>query len=168
MTTLHAQPYDISATGFFFETREEYDRKAAGNFNQMGLPVEEYELQFIDGEEIDGELFKALRLNQATIGEYLDACDEWDEGEKLRVIIAVGKYGYRFDLGSDMPGDLDVDIYEVNSLKKLAEQFVDDGLFGDIPAAIANYLDYGAIAHDLGCDYVETTIAGARLVYRCA
>lgn len=52
-------------------------------------------------------------------------------------------------------------------LKELAEQFVDEGLFGEIPKAIANYLDYDAIARDLGFDYSEITIAGARLIYRC-
>jgi len=167
MTRLYAQPYDISATGFYFETREEYEQKAARNFNQMGSPVEEDELQFIDGEEIDCKLFEALGVNQATFGKYLEACDEWHEDEKRRVTIAVGECGYRFDLGNDMPGDLDVDIYEVDSLRELAEQFVDEGLFGEIPAAIANYLDYDAIARDLSFDFSETTIAGTRLVYAC-
>lgn len=56
----------------------------------------------------------------------------------------------------------------VNSLKELAEQFVDEGLFGDIPTSIQSYLDYDAIARDLGCDYSETEIAGVRLIYRCS
>jgi hypothetical protein len=29
MTRLYAQPYDISATGFFFESAQEYNQKAA-------------------------------------------------------------------------------------------------------------------------------------------
>lgn len=167
MTQLYAQPYDISATGFYFDTLEEYEQKAAKNRNDYGQPVEEYELQFIDGEDIDCKLFTALGVNQATFGKYLEACDEWSEDEKRKVIIAAGEIGYSFDLGSDTPDDLEVDIYEVDSLKELAEQFVDEGLYGEIPAAIANYLDYDAIARDLGFDYTEITIAGTRLVYRC-
>ena len=167
MTQLYAQRYDISATGFYFDTREEYEQKAAKNRNQMGFPVEEYELQFIDGEDIDCKLFAALQVNQATFGKYLEACDEWSEDEKRKVIIAVGESGYSFDLGSDTPDDLEVDIYELDSLKELAKQFVDDGLYGEIPATIANYLDYDAIARDLGFDYTEIEIAGTRLVYRC-
>ena len=58
MTTLHAQPYDISANGFFFETTEEYNEKASKLVNSYGQPVEEFELQFIDGESIDADLFK--------------------------------------------------------------------------------------------------------------
>ncbi len=170
MTQLYAQPYDISATGFFFDTREEYEQKAAKNRNHYGQPVEEYELQFIDGEDIDCQLFKALSVCQATFGKYLEACDEWSEDEKRKIIIAVGEcgYSYSFNFDKNSPDDFEVDIYELDSLKELAEQFVDEGLFGPIPKAIENYLDYDAIARDLGLDYSEITIAGTNLIYRCS
>ena len=168
MTQLYAQPYDISATGFYFDTREEYEQKAAKNRNPYGQPVEEYEVQFIDGEDIDCKLFTALNVNQATFGKYLEACDEWSEDEKRKVIFAVGECGYSFDFDKNSPDDFEVDIYELNSLKELAEQYVDEGLYGEIPKAIANYLDYDAIARDLGFDYSEITLAGTRLIYRCS
>ncbi len=47
MTTLFAQPYDISANGFYFETAEEYNEKASKLLNSYGQPVEEFELQFM-------------------------------------------------------------------------------------------------------------------------
>lgn len=168
MTELFAQPYDINATGFYFRTEAEYAEKAAKNFNPYGGLVEEYELQFIDGESIDSNLFHALGVNQCNFAAYLEACDDWDDDQKRKVIIAVGECGYSFDLTSGDPDDFDVDLYEIDSLRELAEQFVDEGLFGDIPEPIRNYLDYDAIARDLGMDYTETTIAGTRLVYRCA
>ncbi len=167
MTTLYAQPYDISATGFYFDDAESYAQKAAKNFNPYGGLIEEYELQFIDGESIDAALFEALKVDQCSFGKFLDACDSWDDFQKQKVIIAVGECGYSFTLGTDDPDSLDVDIYPVESLKELAEQFLDEGLFGEIPASIQNYLDYDAIARDLGMDYTETTVAGERLVYRC-
>ena len=167
MTTLYAQPYDISATGFYFDSAEDYAQKAAKNFNPYGGLVEEYELQFIDGESIDAALFSALSVDQSNFPAYLEACDTWDDHQKQKVIIAVGECGYKFTLGIDDPDDLDVDIYQVETLRELAEQFVDEGLFGEIPASIQNYLDYDAIARDLGMDYTETLIAGGRLVYRC-
>jgi hypothetical protein len=58
MTKLFAQPYDISAYGFYFETAAEYEEKADKLLNSYGQPVEEFEMQFIDGEGIDSELFK--------------------------------------------------------------------------------------------------------------
>lgn len=167
MPRLYAQPYDISAAGFYFEAKEEYARKADRNFNQMGGLVEEYNCNSSNGEEIDCKLFEALGVDQANFGRYLEACDEWSEDDKRRVIIAVGECGYRFDLRNDTPDDMEVDIYELDSLKALAEQFVDEGLYGEIPSSIANYLDYDAIGRDLGFDYTETEIAGTRLVYRC-
>lgn len=63
---------------------------------------------------------------------------------------------------------MDVDIYPLSSLRELAEQFVEEGLFGDIPERIAHYLDFDAIARDLGMDYSQTEIAGENLVFRCA
>ena len=168
MTELFAQPYDISATGFYFRTASEYAEKAAKLRNSAGCPVEGFELQFIDGESIDAKLFEALGVNQGNFPQFLDACDAWDDNQKQKVIIAVGECGYRFDLASGDPDDFDIDLYEMDSLRELAEQFVDEGLFGEIPEPIRNYLDYDAIARDLGMDYSETTIAGTRLVYRCA
>jgi len=63
--------------------------------------------------------------------------------------------------------DADVDIYPDMNMRELAEQFVDEGLFGDIPANLACYLDYDAMARDLAMDYTEMEIVGQRLVYRC-
>jgi antirestriction protein len=81
--------------------------------------------------------------------------------------IAVGQAGYNFDLGKENPDQFDVDLYELDSLKDLAMQFVEEGLFGEIPENIQNYLDYDAIARDLGMDYSEITLAGTNYIYRC-
>ena len=59
MTTLFAQPYDISACGFYFETADEFTAKAIAATNDYGDPVEEFEIQFIDGADIDCELARA-------------------------------------------------------------------------------------------------------------
>lgn len=128
MTQLHAQPYDLSATGFYFETVEDFDAKANTNRNDFGQRVEEYEIQFIDGDAIDCALASSVGINQASFSQYLDA---------------------------------------VENLRELAEQFVDEGMFGDIPERLQPYLDHDAIARDLGFDYTETEIAGQRLIYRC-
>jgi hypothetical protein len=166
MTELYAQPYDISAKGFFFSSLESYNRKAAKLRNSYGQPVEEFEIQFIDGEEIDCALFSALGIHQGNIGPFFAAVETWEDDEKTRIIIAVGECDYSFDLETGSPDEFELDIYELDSLKDLAEQFVDDGLFGDIPDNIRHYLDMDAIARDLGMDYSETTVAGRRIVYR--
>ena len=94
MTQLFAQPYDISATGFYFETAAQYVAKAAKARNDYGQPVEEFELQFIDGEILDAEFANALEVNQVNFERYLELVDEWEEHEKIRFIIAVGECGF--------------------------------------------------------------------------
>ncbi|MEM9211834.1 MAG: antirestriction protein ArdA [Pseudomonadota bacterium] len=167
MVQLHAQPYDLAARGFYFETAEEFETKSKTNRNDCGDRVEEYEIQYIDGEDIDCDLAKAIGINQGNYSAFLDCVDTWEEWEKINVIVHVGECGGAFD--PDMsPDHLDVDIYWEDSLKDLAIQFVEEGLFGDIPGHLQNYIDYEAIANDLACDgYSETVIAGQRLIYRC-
>ena len=166
-TTLYAQPYDLAASGFYFESAEDYAAKAKALQNDHGQPVEEFEIQFIDGERIDAELAKATGLHQGDIVAFFEKTEGWSEHDKQTIIIAVGECGYAFDWGRSDPADFDVEIYAAQSLRELAEQFVEEGLFGDVPERLQFYLDYDAIARDLGMDYAETTIAGERLVCRC-
>jgi len=53
-------------------------------------------------------------------------------------------------------------------MRELAEQFVEEGLFGDIPENLQHYIDYEAIARDLAMDYGEAVIDGSNVVYRCS
>lgn len=167
MTQFYAQPYDISATGFYFETMEEYDAKYATCKNDFGGQVEEFEIQFIDGESIDCDLFKALDVSQCNIHHFIDAVEEWEDYQKLNIIIAVGECGYSFDFDHNTPDDFDVTLYEVDSMRELAEQFVDEGLYGDIPDSLQFYIDYDAIARDLRMDYSDIRVDGVNYIYRC-
>ena len=167
MTTLYAQPYDITATGFYFDSSDDFDEKSAALRNEHGDPVEEYELQWIDGEDIDSDLAKSWDINQVSLAHFLDAVDNWDQHQKRSFIIAVGECGYPYNPASDHPNDFDVDIYELDSMKDLAEHFLDEGLYGDIPESLEMYIDTDAIARDLSVEYSEISIAGTNLVYAC-
>ena len=81
------------------------------------------------------------------------------------VIIAVGECGYGFDPNAE-PDHNGIDIYHVSSMRELAEDFVAEGLYGDIPDGLQYYIDYDAIARDLSMEYCEVVIAGNYLVYR--
>jgi hypothetical protein len=167
MTKLYAQPYDISATGFYFDSAEEYEKRSNNNRNEYGQRVEEYEIQFIDGERIDAELANAFGLNQTNLGTFFAVVEDWEAHEKIRLIIANGECGCDFDPSVSDIHRLDIDVYEVDTLTGLAERFVDEGLFGDVPKAFENYIDYEAIARDLSVEYATTTIAGDHFAYRC-
>jgi len=124
------------------------------------------EIQFIDGGLIDCELAKGISINQANFAQFFDCVDNWEDHEKTILIIAVGECGYQFDTNTN-PDDFDISIYHVDNMRELAEQFVDEGLFGEIPDSLGFYIDHDAIARDLAVDYSEAIIGGERLIYRC-
>lgn len=165
--SLHAQPYDITAKGFYFTTAEEFDERASKLASGFGDPVEEFEIQLIDGEQIDCALAKAISLNQANFRDYLACVDAWEDWQKTLVIIAVGECGYDFDPDAD-PDHYGIDVYYVSSMRELAEQFVEEGLFGEIPERFQFYIDYDAIARDLSMEYGEVVIAGEKIIYRAS
>lgn len=77
-----------------------------------------------------------------------------DDEDVAKALFLVNEQGYSF---RDAIGKVDdVDFYPNTTLKDLAEKFVDEGLFGEIPDKIQAYIDYDAIARDLGFDYTET------------
>lgn len=168
MTVFYAQPYDVSVCGFYFSNMEEYDAEYLRCRNSFGGQVEEFELQFIEGESIDAQLFEAIGIHQGNISYFIDAIDKWEEYEKQALIIVVGECGYAFDItDNDLSVIENVDIYQVETLRELAEIFVDEGLYGEIPESLQFYVDYDAIARDLAIEFSKTHIAGATLIYRC-
>ena len=164
--TLHALPYDTAAAGFYFENIEDYRSLTRKAVNAFGYPVEEFEVEFIDGDPIDAALAQAFSLNQSNIGHFLEAVAEWRTDQKVRFIIAAGEFGLSFDPSSGSVDDIDVDIYEIGSLRELAEQFVTEGLFGEIPKNLESYIDFDAIARDLAADYAEKAIGEKNFLFR--
>ncbi|CFX24020.1 conserved protein of unknown function [Candidatus Filomicrobium marinum] len=167
MTRLYAQPYDITASGYYFDDAEGYAHKAAELRNAYGEPVEEFEIQFIDGELLDAALARAWGLSQCNFAHFLEAANDWDDEQKLRFVIAVGECGYSFDPATVDPYGFEIDLYYVDTLRDLAEEFVDEGLYGEIPQHLARYIDYEAIARDLSVDFAIIEIDERRLAYAC-
>ena len=76
MTKFYAQPYDLSATGFYFDDAESFQAKIKSIRNVYGQPVEEFEIQFIDGDNIDCDLAKAWGINQANILRFIEVVED--------------------------------------------------------------------------------------------
>ena len=94
MTTLHATPYNQSATGFYFTDADDYQTKAKCHLDSYGNLVEEFEIQFIDGD--DAELFKACGINQANLNTWFDSIEFLDEQDKLNLFYLMGVTGNYF------------------------------------------------------------------------
>ena len=166
MTLLFARPYNLNAHGFYFDSVKRFQEQAEGLTDKYGNAVYHFEILFINGEEIDAALLSAFGLHQDDIHHYFEAVATWSREEKLRVIIAIDKCAYPFE-ENGIPNDVAVEFYECDSLRELAEHFIESGeKFGTIPAKARKYLDMNAILDDLGKHYFETTIANARFVYR--
>ncbi len=96
-------------------------------------------------------------INEAT--SFKDAQSHYEKIEGLedhelkKLAYLTTQCGYDFNAALDNLDDCD--LYEDMSLEDLAYDFVENGLFGEVPAHLTNYLDYDAIARDLGYDYVE-------------
>jgi antirestriction protein len=93
------------------------------------------------------------------LNEVAEELSSLDEFERLQVQFLLYE-GYEFDYAIENHDDVTIydyrsstsfkDVYEL-----LAEDLVDEGCFGDIPANLTYYIDYSAIARDLRCDYSE-------------
>jgi antirestriction protein len=104
------------------------------------------------------------------IGEY-DSIEELNElAERLEdvdedVFEAISKAtDYAPSQVIDIIDQGDYSLY-YGELSDVAAQMVDEGLFGEIPKAIANYIDYEAIGRDLRHDgYTEVTLKNGTTV----
>lgn len=165
MTELFAQPKNAALEGFSFDSVESFERQAEGLRSRFDDMAEEFDIEFLDGEETDSTLFDALGIHQGNLNWFFRAANTWSDDEKIRVIIAVGECGDPFNYDSS-PDDYDVDVYDnVSSLKELAAQFIAEGWLGETMKNFRHYLDMEAIAQDLRKSYSEADIAGRRYVY---
>lgn len=163
MTNLyHATPYDISATGFYFRDLEEYRTKAATHRNAYGDPVEEYEIQFIDGE--NALLFSALEITQASLAAWFEHFEGLDGHDVVRAVYLAAHVGDPIDTILDRLDD--VILFE-GTAREYAGEYIDStGLFDTMPESLRGYFDVDAFARDLelGGDIDVFTIDGVSYV----
>jgi hypothetical protein len=161
-TTLFAQPYNIDAQGFYFTSAEEYETKQEALRDRFGNPVEEFEIQYIDGD--DGQLFDACRIHQANLATWFDDIETLEDNEKTALFYLVDQGGY--DLDSALSAVDDVCLYEGPLLDAATELF-DEIYLPEVPEAVQYYIDYAAFARDCSCggDMVEFIYEGT--TYTC-
>ncbi len=117
-----------------------------------------YEEHFISDYETDieglevGEYESLSQLNETM--EKLDALDDY-EIEEVEAIMEAEGLGLAEAIGAQQEGDF---IYYggIKSYTELAEMFVDEGCFGEIPENLQYYIDYEKIGRDLEYDYTQT------------
>lgn len=162
MTTLHATPYNIDAVGFYFESLEEYQTKSENHLDRFGNLVEEFEIQFIDGD--DAELFEACGINQANLNVWFDDIEFLQDFEKASLYYLLGVACY--DLDQAMEKMNDTCIYQGELLEAATELF-DECYLYTLPENLRYYIDYEKFARDceLGGDMCEFEYAN--ITYTC-
>lgn len=137
MTIICAVPYDTSASAFYFDSMAEYHLK----YNAR-LPVEEYELQYIEG--CNPKLFSEAGICQSTIETWFDSLsnvtDNSDSGIAIRYLLNLGYSLYDAIEKAD-----EISIFRGKSCDYAYEVFSDS----QIPEHLRGYIDYDAIARDL-------------------
>lgn len=152
MTTLHATPYNLDATGFYFECIEDYQNKVINHLDCYGNLVEEFEIQFIDGD--DAALFEACGIDQSNLNTWFDGIEFLQDYEKISLYYLVGCAGYTLSQGLDK---LDEPCITESSLKDAAAEQFDECYLHTIPENVRYYIDYASFARDceLSGDLVE-------------
>ena len=161
-TTLYAQPYNMDAQGFYFHSFEEYETKSENLRDRFGNVVEEFEIQFIDGD--DAALFEACGINQSNLATWFDDIEDKDENEKIALYFLTGELGYTLDQAIDKVED--VIIYEGDA-KEAAEELFDECYAHTIPENLRFYFDMDKFARDLeiGGDFNKFEFNGT--TYTC-
>ncbi len=143
-TTLFAQPYNLDSQGFYFHSTEEFESKSENLRDRFGCPVEEFEIQFIDGD--DAELFEACGIDQSNLSTWFDDIEVLDDHEKISLYFLAGNLGYDLDSAIDK---IDEVIIFHGDAQEAAEELFDDCYAHTIPDNLRFYFDIEKFAHDL-------------------
>lgn len=166
---LYANPYNTDATGFYFETYEEFTEKMETAKDSFGNPVEWFEFQVIDGTREERQLVGAIEIDQGNIEEVIDYINTSDKDEWPTVFFLLDNE-ICDDLDDAKRKSRDYSVGKENLLDAAAELF-DERYFGLIPKEarqfIEHYIDYDRFANDCEAegDIVEFEFGGK--TYTC-
>lgn len=127
----------------------------------QNYPHEEYAIHdYEDSEAVGGSVSE-----YSSPFDLLEKFNEFislEEHDQIKLAAAKEAFGANYVKIENLD---EIDMYECD-IEELAEQFVEEGLFGEISPSIINYIDYKAIARDLACDYTEIDHNGSTYCLR--
>lgn len=136
---LYANPYDITKTGFYFESVEQFETGVAKSL------AEEFEIDVIDCE-LPRAIYDAMKINQTNIEDSFELAEilESLDVEQLTAI------EFLLDCGHDIQ-------YAMNKFEDvcISSESLDDYAYGlmvdcyDVPDSLIHYLDYRRFGRDL-------------------
>ena len=156
-TTLYANPYDNSYTGFYFGSIDEFNKQLSQ------ASYEEVEIDFIEGG--NSRLFHATNINQGNVDLWFDELDRYEDNHQEALAIC-----YLIEIMH-----LDEAIkrrYEVilhrGSLADYAFELVSDVYpLDELPDIIKHHIDYDSIGRDLELNSEVTELSRNVWVVNC-
>lgn len=148
--TLNYVWLDLPATDE--EINEAMEDIGIGTVNEWGAPYEEF---FITDYECNflqiGEYDNLDELNE--IAETLEDLDDWEK----EIVKALLDEGYNLEEAINTAPDCIV-YNDCNDMSDVAYQMYEEGLLGEIPEHLINYIDWEAYGRDLSFDghWIET------------
>lgn len=108
--------------------------------------------------EID-ELYEKVNENTdlEILNEFIDKLENEFTSEEQHTIFAIMIVSSNNDISDDLYifDQNEYHYYDKMTLKEVAEELINEGLYGEIPENIRRYIDYTAIGEDLGNDGYE-------------
>jgi antirestriction protein len=136
-----AQPLSGSQ-GFYFSTLDQYQRHAE---LLKACGVEEFELQYIDGD--NAELWAAADISQANIGEWLELLDTLEEYQEPALFFLMDHHGYT--LAEAIPLVDDCMVWEGDAESYAVDLMDSTGELDKLPETLRYYFDYKALSRDM-------------------
>jgi hypothetical protein len=161
----YANPYNIGANGFYFESNDEFLEKSEALRDDCGNAVEEFEINVIDGTQEELELVNAIGINQCNLREAIEYINTSDECEWPALFFLMDNNIVKsFE---DAKDKIDEVCITESSLLDAATELFDECYGYLIPDNIKYYIDYDKFARDceLGGDMVEFEFGGK--TYTC-
>ena len=143
-----AIPYDTSASAFYFDSPESFEKQIGKQFNRYGQFVEEFEIDLVDGDNSVFEFNKIMDLHQSNVSEwfeYLEIYAGMKEHEQAALMWLVSS-GIKKDIGQALESASDVCVFEGTPLDYAYEVIAD---CYNLPEIAEMYFDYKAFARDL-------------------
>ena len=153
----YANPYNTEAEGFYFDTFGELEDQSDDWYDKRGMRVEEYSIEFIDGDDGDAELLDALKVNQNNIEEFIEFAEDATDERKAAIFFLADNYS--LSLKESLEKLDDVTLYPGSATQAGRELFFE---IYEVPQEIEMYIDIDAFVNDCECggDFVEFRFAG--------
>ena len=144
MAKFFANPYG-PAVGFYFTSAEELEAKTATWHDKHGAPVEEWSLDFIDGDAGEPELFAAAQIDQSNLNVWFEEIEDLDGSERAALFFLLSSLGYKLRDALEKLEDCSLSQCD---LKEAASANFDERFLEAIPDGARAYIDYDAWARD--------------------